>query len=215
MMQIYDPHAWLRHLVSLRRKQAIQTRKTLNARIEFCGDLATGFIDTTCPEEKRKLKELRARLRSLVQGIPLTEALDDDLGAETATVLSDAEQVLLRTAYRAAALLCHPDRGGNAEDFVALNAAYKARDLRAVQEFVIHLEKPLEEQFAYWRDECERPEIGWIQFQQSAMYQIARELQAGGDTATLAISVKRWMQQRIMIAEAELFNTMAAQAAQI
>lgn len=211
-LAIYDPGAWLRQLVFLRRKQALVARTEVNAKIRECSEVAEKFIEEHCPKQKRKITELRAALRARTLGVPLTEVLDDPLLGTKITPLSDADQVLLKKAYKLAASMIHPDKGGSVEEFQALHAAYIAQDLRSVQEFVLHLGRGLYEQLLYWKTECERPSITWLEFQQNPAYQITREIRLGTDIRKLQGAVELMLRHMGLQLEAQLINLTAHQS---
>lgn len=74
----------------------------------------------------QKIADRKAERRVFSSGVPLTELLDDIL-------VSDADQFLLKKAYRLVASLTHPDKGGNPELFVAANLAYRSADIRFLE----------------------------------------------------------------------------------
>jgi hypothetical protein len=212
----YDPHLWLRLLAGRWQAQALAQRTKIQGWIDAANDTAEQFINQHCPNEKRKLIEAKAAFRAYTRGVPLTEVLDDDeLLAEDTPDLSDAEQFLLKKAYRMAHMALHPDRKGGEESdetrraLASLRAAYKAKDLRAVQEFVLHLDKSVVEQATYWREERGRADITWEIFKTTPAFAVARDVQRGRPTQHIRESLVRYLTQLRLRYEAQLINMQA------
>lgn len=214
---VYE-HPWqlrLRIMVRYHRRKALAARNITNRRMQDAADQADRFVSTYCEKEQQRLKDVRRRIRLVSKGVPLTEVLEETELDDTPE-LSDAQAVILKKAYRLAASLLHPDRKhGSEEEFQALRAAYVAKDLQAVQEFVLHLEKPLEEQVQYWQDEETRVHISWQKFRQTAAYQIAHALQLKTQPHEVLVeAVKNMMVHQALMLEAQLINSMANTAAE-
>ena len=83
-----------------------------------------------------QIESVRSRITSEQKtGVPLTE-FEDSLTLlmknEALNRLSPAERMLLKRAYRKAAALAHPDRGGTDTDMSNLTALYELGDIGAV-----------------------------------------------------------------------------------
>lgn len=186
---VYDPDLFLRGQVKLRQKQAIAARRAIQARKDECLTVAQMFIDTH-PKAKaahQRLGRAARRARARAKGEALTESLDPvNIFDETPQDLSDAEMLLLKKAYRMAARIAHPDAGGTAEMFAALELAYRMRDLQAIQEFFIASQRSVLDQMKYWLDEIQRPNVAWQKFRRTAPYQITATLRRQNTAAVRA-----------------------------
>jgi len=127
----------------------------------------------------------RMRIRAKQTGAPCTEPMDALQAADAlAPQTSDAELFLLKIAYRQAATLAHPDKGGSTADFQAVVEAYRAKNLGSLHEFVLTRTAPVLKQIAYWLTEVQKPQIDWIEYQSSTEYQIAQlHMQGHSDRA--------------------------------
>lgn len=212
MLKVYDPHLWLRLWVQYQQRKALAARQTVNTRIAVCAAQVESLIAErpALKAAASKLKGKRARLRAAAKGVPQTELLDEVsvFDEKLDTQLSDAEQFLLKKAYRYACMLHHPDRGGDPAVFASLHAAYVAKDLRAVQEFVLHMDRSLVDQAAYWLTEQQRPELHWQAFCRTALGHVAIEIQRGRGEQVVPALLK-WMEIEALHVDAMIINTVA------
>lgn len=125
-----------------------------------------------------ELKQVKLRIRNLQRGAALTEALDAD-DELLDNNLTDADRFLLKKAYRKAATLAHPDKGGDASSFAAVNEAYKAGDLNSLQEYFIFREAPNRSTIEYWLAEDKRVAIQWQKFCNTNEFAIVQLHQQG------------------------------------
>lgn len=213
---IFDPHPqlFLRLWVRGLRNTAVAARTTVNNREVQCLTKANDFISSRerLSAATTKLNRAQRRLRNRVKGVPLTEDYDAPSPLVSSTPeISDAEAFILKKAYRLAASIAHPDKGGSVEAFQGLRQAFLARDLRAVQEFYLVHQKSLLEQIAYWKDELLRPAIQWQKFQQTPAYQISSQLARGCDLAVLEASVLAFLNDQITRLQLQELNFMVQQ----
>jgi hypothetical protein len=147
------------------------------------------------PEAEAKISELKRLIALRTKGAPMTEDLDversvDDKPYQEAV----AHAFLLKKAYRAAAKISHPDKGGNHEEFAAVAAAYKARDLNSLNEFVLYKNRSLLESISYWLDEIEKPKVQWITFQSGHAFKVVQLHKTGHED-----SAKDYMQKLLQM----------------
>ncbi len=216
---VYQPNWEVAQYLPIWRARALKQRVTVNTWVQACSDQAESFISQNCAAEKRKLIEIRARIRALAKGIPLTEVLDEPLLEEDSPELDDAQQLLLKKAYKMAAQLCHPDhaisdadREKREAEFAALQQAYRAKDLKAIQELVLHLERSLIDQVQYWKDEEQRAQIRWVEFKQTVVFNISRDLTSGRDPEEVKQACIRYLTYLRHLLEAQHINAMAHKA---
>jgi hypothetical protein len=101
------------------------------------------------PDLIDKKTELQLEIRLLTRGTPVTEPMSvadcNAIGLDAAQGLSEQQKVaigeILKKAYRKCAMICHPDRGGDLEDFQELKEAYAAYDLQRITELYLLLSK--------------------------------------------------------------------------
>jgi hypothetical protein len=128
---------------------------------------------------------LRREIRMRTRGTPVTIAQDS---ITTAGFLShgterlyNAQQHLLKNAYRALAPLVHPDHGGSTELFQEVITAYRLKDMTFLQELFIQLTKnqvfwrSSDAAIEYCKQEIERPAMSMQILQQTAEFQIVRQ----------------------------------------
>jgi len=122
-----------------------------------------------------QITRIQNRMRTRQQGIPSTESVDALQTADVLkTSLSDGEKFLLKKAYKMAASLTHPDRGGSKEDFQQANAAYRVSDIASLRELVLTYQGTLNDKLNYWHTELKKPEIEWRLFQSTPEHAIAQ-----------------------------------------
>ena len=170
---VIKPDPLLVQRVDLLKKETIKARNFYQSQLDTVNTiLNTAF--SWHPALLEQVADLKRRIQLLTKGVPATEAL------ENSTVLTDNQQgdvahtFLLKKAYRQAALLAHPDKGGSNEDFAAVNAAYKAGDLHSLNEYVIAQNKTLFEQLIYWKTEALKPEAQWHKARSQPEFTIVR-----------------------------------------
>lgn len=147
-------------------KKREQVAKRIDTALGICQKVMEPHADLT-----KRIIDIKSRIRARQKGIPLTETLEP-VGVDN--LLSDGEAFLLKKAYRAAASLCHPDKGGNKDDFQAINAAYRSKDIGSLNEYVLSFQGTLNEQIRYWQTEVQKPDIEWGVFRASNENRIAQ-----------------------------------------
>ncbi len=176
-----------------------RTKRLIDQDHEIVSKLLNDFSDKT-----KQLARLRNANRVRQKGITHNETMSEIQPEEGLTVpISDAERFLLKKAYRMAASLTHPDKGGNKEDFQYVTAAYKANDLGALTEFVLSTGS-VTDQITYWQNECQKPDIEWRSFQ-STLEHKAAQLYMCGQHAKAYHLVERVLDTAIVAALNESF----------
>jgi len=195
---VYDPEpALLRHYAKFCKDQAVKTR----ARYAVREEQANAVIWRECAKHQDlwdKINEVKRRIRLRRKGTPLTETLDDpgepmgcDLGPSKLSLMSDADQVIMKKAWRAVlSVLGHPDTNPDLDIALwnFLHRAYKDGDLGALQEFMISYEKTVMEQIYYWKSEAQKPEIKWQMLQGMDQFQVLKAVMRGDKETAARIS---------------------------
>jgi hypothetical protein len=128
---------------------------------------------------------LRREIRMQTRGTPVTIAQDSITTAgfipQGTERLYNAQQHLLKNAYRMIAPLVHPDRGGSNEMFQEVVTAYRLKDMTFLQELYLRLTKDSlfwrssDEAIEYCKQEIQRPSMSTQIMQQTAEFQIVRQ----------------------------------------
>jgi hypothetical protein len=128
---------------------------------------------------------LRREIRMQTRGTPVTIAQDAITTAgfipQGTERLYNAQDHLLKVAYRMLAPLVHPDRGGSDELFQTVVTAYRLKDMTFLQELYLRLTKDSlfwrssDDAIAYCKQEIERPSMSLQILQQTAEFQIVRQ----------------------------------------
>lgn len=164
----------LTHLLGWARRQTIANRAVVARRIDAVRSVSA-ILFTHHAELVEAIKRSKQRARLSQKGAAATEALDvPDTKEFLANNLNDAEIFVLKKAYRQAAALAHPDRGGSVEEFQAVLAAYKARDQSALTEYLLSKQQPARHQLDYWMVSLHKPNIDWVRFQSTPEYSLSR-----------------------------------------
>jgi hypothetical protein len=186
----------IKHLTVLYKRKALKERKTYLSRVDFAQvvftDLAQQF-----PDLLKKINSLQSQIRLRTKGVAATESLPALDSVNNEVQLNAAKSFLLKKAYRQAASLAHPDKGGSDDDFNAVKAAYEAGDLDSLNEYVIASHHNLIEQLTHWKNECLKPEAKWRDFVSKDTYKAVQLHQAGNRNAALRI-VKRTLELSIV-----------------
>lgn len=143
-----------------------------------------------CEERQR----LRLEIRLITKGTPVTEPMDDLAESESITQynqMTESQRIafteLLKKAYKAVAMLCHPDReGGSVQVFQELEAAYADRDLTRINSMWLSLTKGRN---LYWQSseegvdwastELNRPMVTQEKLKSTPLYDIVRQHACG------------------------------------
>lgn len=122
--------------------------------------------------------ELNHEISLITSGVPQTEELDD-LSSTSESMLSRGEQFVLKKAYRLAASLAHPDKGGSAQEFYEVTLAYKTNDVKALTAFYLaKRQESLIDLVAYYQDQSQKPRIQLQEFYKDIDFQITKAAQA-------------------------------------
>ncbi len=163
------------HRVMLR---VIQHRKHISARIENAQMISSQLVGGN-PTLADQIRQARIRIRNLQRGAALTESFDDEDDSVLDNNLTDADRFLLKKAYRKAAALAHPDKGGDTSEFVAINEAYKAGDLNSLNEYFLLRQTPGRATVEYWLTEEIRIDVQWRKFCTTNEFLLAKTHQQG------------------------------------
>ena len=131
------------------------------------------------------LKSLQLAIRNHTKGTAVTEAFqsvgDSDVQSIMNTAqLYNANEQLLKAAYRKLAALTHPDKGGNPDLFNAVNLAYKQKNLTYLTDLFIRLTKLNDslwiqtEGISYAMQELARPKVTLEILRSHPLYAVAR-----------------------------------------
>jgi hypothetical protein len=147
------------------------------------------------------VKNLRYEIRIQTRGTPATIAQDSISAAgfipNGTEQLYNAQQHLLKSAYRLLAPMVHPDRGGSTELFQEVVTAYRLKDMTFLQELYLMLTKDSlfwrssEEAAAYCKQELERPAMSIQMLQQTYEFQITRKHVLGRPREARALAKER------------------------
>lgn len=128
---------------------------------------------------------LRREIRMRTRGTPVTIAQDAITTAgfipRGTERLYNAQQHLLKDAYRVLTPLVHPDHGGSTELFQEVVTAYRLKDMTFLVELFLRLKKDTlfwrssDAAIAYCKQEIERPSMSMQILQQTAEFQIVRQ----------------------------------------
>jgi hypothetical protein len=143
--------------------------------------------------EKLCVERLRLKLeiRLITKGTPVTEPMSSiPETVENYDRLSESQRIafteLLKKAYRAAAPLCHPDKGGDTDVFAELSEAYRHRDLIRVTSIYITLSRgrnlywqASEEGIEWASTELNRPTVQQEKLKSTILYDIVRNHVSG------------------------------------
>lgn len=181
------------HLGLRAKDKAFTARKRLSAKIANVHLVLNSLIKESGELQRlhREITEIQTRIRLLQRGVPATEAFDDPDPCDN---LTDAERFVLKKAYRKAASLCHPDRGGSNDEFQAVHAAYLAGDLYSLNNFVLSKQEPDLSWIQHWIDDAARCDVAWVEFQASAEFYLAR-LHEQGQTGKAVLLYRQALHQ--------------------
>lgn len=129
---------------------------------------------------------LKLEIRLITKGTPVTEPMTVvPETVENFERLTESQKIafteLLKKAYRAAASLCHPDKGGDKDAFAELEEAYRHRDLIRVTAIYISLSRGRN---LYWQasddgiewasTELNRPVVKQEMLKSTPLYEIVK-----------------------------------------
>lgn len=142
-----------------------------------------------CEERLR----LRLEIRLITKGTPVTEPMTDLADSESIAAynqMTESQRIafteLLKKSYKAVAMLCHPDRGGDPEVFKELEEAYRDRDLTRINSMWISLTRgrnlywqSSEEGIEWASTELNRPMVTQEKLKSTPLYDIVRQHACG------------------------------------
>lgn len=147
------------------------------------------------------VKTLRREIRLQTKGTPATIAQDAITSAgfipNGTEQLYNAQQHLLKNAYRMLAPLVHPDRGGTDELFQAVVTAYRLKDMTFLQELYLQITKDSlfwrssEDAVAYCKQEIQRPAMSTQMLQKTYEFEIVRQHALGKFDKARTLSKER------------------------
>ena len=161
--------AYLRYV----QREAENARKALVAHIEMVRAITLPYYEEF-GVLTGKIAAVKVRIRMLQKGAAATESLAAPQRVEAFEGKTEAEKYVLKKAYRQAAALCHPDKGGTTEEFQSVYNAYIAGDLYALNNFVLAREKPTMDMIRHWLLDAQRCAIAWIEFRDGTEFRIAQ-----------------------------------------
>lgn len=162
------PLLYISYLRSLQKKLQLKHAK-LQRSIESVLD-AFNAASADLEDLKLKVTFKAAKARARESGIPTVESLDpEDLGTDRTAFRSHT----LKLAYRQAARLAHPDKGGDDAEFAWVSECYKARDTAALVAFV-YAKKHGVPMIEYWQAQAGAAEARWEGIRNTAEYEVAR-----------------------------------------
>lgn len=129
------------HLRSITKYQTDKYDRTVERMTKICDK----YMDQeSIAKITDRIKAIKLEIRNATRGQANQEALDGESFAaldidRAGQQLSNAEQVMLKTAYRKLCNIAHPDKGGNADLFHDIHTAYKHNDLLALQALYFQL----------------------------------------------------------------------------
>jgi len=173
---------------SLKAKVLVE-RKRVKAWVDDVNTTFT-FMCDAYPELLEQISAQRALIRLRTKGTPATEDLPSVNSVNSQSALEAANFFLLKKAYRQAANLSHPDKGGSDEDFQNVKAAYKAGDLGSLNEYVIARNHNLIAQTKHWQIELEKPNAQWQKIVSEEPYRAVALFKAGNKKAAMVLTKK-------------------------
>lgn len=145
--------------------------------------------------------ELRREIRMQTKGTPATIAQDAITSAgfipRGTEQLYNAQQHLLKNAYRMLAPLVHPDRGGSNELFQEVVTAYRLGDMTFLQELYLQLTKDSlfwrssKDSVEYCKQEIQRPAMSIQMLQKTYEFEIVRQHALGKFDNARALAKER------------------------
>ncbi len=184
------------------RQKLHAAKKRIEGRIVDC----LNRVDEVCkdfPEELQKIGKLRRNLRYLSTGIPTTESLDTNV--DPLSDLTDTDRHTLKVAYRKAASLAHPDKGGSEEDFLYVRESYANGDLDALREYIVFRIDPDSNMLDYWNQQVGQAEIRWEVFRSTPKFKIA-QLHLMGNRKAARAHAEAYLAKAIQDLEIVCFN---------
>ena len=189
------------HHYSLLWKKVLKERALYTALYNQVLKVCNTYYD----EEESLTKivvSLRREIRMQTKGTPATIAQDAITSAgfipKGTEQLYNAQQHLLKSAYRVLAQLVHPDKpNGSHELFQEVVTAYRLGDMTFLQELYLHLTKDSlfwrssEDAIAYCKQEIQRPAMSIQMLQKTFEFEIVRQHALGKFDKARALAKER------------------------
>lgn len=177
LIVVNPPHETVLRSYSAHLQKRARAMRSKYAKLRDQSESVFYSLTMEFPHLVERIKQVQEELALRAQGTrdtvgSLDRSSDRKFDSNNPEKVSD--RYLLKNAYRMASAIAHPDKGGSAEDFAAVHAAYQAGDLASLQEFVItRNSKVLIDQIRYWETEVLKPEAQWEQYRASPPHLIA------------------------------------------
>lgn len=161
--------------------------KKLMQFIDRVLEIYSEYHEKLCSERRR----LKLEIRLVTKGTPVTEPMSEiPETVQNYETLSESQRIafteLLKKAYKKAASLCHPDKGGDKDAFAELAEAYRHRDLVRVTAIYITLSRgrnlywqASEEGIEWASTELNRPVVQQEKLKSTILYEIVRNHVSG------------------------------------
>ena len=133
------------------------------------------------------VRKLKSEIQLQTKGVPSTEAISNDVMSMNPVRQDSANRFLLKKAYRMAAAVAHPDKGGSHDDFLSIHKAYRAGDMSSLNEYVLSRRLGLLERIKYWDDERRKPRIKHQLFQATDAFRIVQYIALGQHEQAVAL----------------------------
>ena len=191
-------------------KEALRLRKLYSENVSRVEEVFSGILD-----EFQDLSKMLVHLRSLQEPVTTTlesENVPDTEGSHEIGGDNSQETVTLRflckKAYRAAAALTHPDKGGTSEEFALVNAAYKDLDLASLTNFLIQKSSEITIPTSHWLTEIQKSHAAWLEYTSTIKYKIV-SLRLTGNVGLSSYVCRQLLEQTIqqLLARRNLNNT--------
>jgi hypothetical protein len=160
------------------KRDARIARELLNRRIENVRQVVAPIYEDFA-EIMDRIVQTKNRIRVLTRGAATSDTMAAPQRKDAFETMSEADLYVLKRAYREAARLAHPDGGGSVEDFQSVYNAYLAKDLYALNSYVLSRQKPSIDLIRHWLTDAERCRVAWVEFQASGEFTVASLIMRG------------------------------------
>lgn len=177
------------------------------ARAEEQVSTVSAKMVSMLPELEAQIKSLRLAIRSIDTGMPATDSIEPPKAIEE---LDPGQKALVKAAFKKAAGIAHPDKGGTDADFAYILAAYRANDLNVLTEYVLTYgeQKPVAARISYWSDALHGARARWLKRQMTDEYRLVMRFMRGKQEQALG-ELKSVLQYVIVTLNDELHTKLA------
>lgn len=186
------------------KKRVIAERLQYQSRMDQFSSILEKCYDNF-PELTFKVRRKKAEIQLQTRGAAATESVLDINLKATDHETDVAQRFLVKKAYRVAASMAHPDKGGNKDDFAAVLAAYKAGDLESLNEFVLSKQKGVIDQITHWHFELRKPAIQWQHLTSTPEYKIV-QAHLSGRHAVASDLAREVLTQLLFVLDQQLYH---------